>query len=137
LQAMRKLRIVKKWSSSRSHLLLIGLGMKKRNIFAELMTGIEEMDKHREGKITLKTHRLEKSGLPRMNGKIIREVREGLNMSQAVFADLLRINLATLRNWEQGRAKPNDQAITLILLIKKFPDTLQRLAEVTNKASGL
>ncbi len=111
--------------------------MKKRDIFAELMTGVEEIGEHREGKITLKTHKLERSHLPRVTGKMIRELREGLNMSQAIFADLLRTNLATLKNWEQGRAKPNDQAITLILMIKKFPDTLQRLTEVTKKASGL
>lgn len=107
--------------------------MKKRDIFAELMTGVEEMREHREGKITLKTHKLERSQLPTVTGKMIREVREQLHMSQAVFADLLRTNLATLRNWEQGRAKPNDQAITLILMIRKFPDTLQRLTEVTTK----
>ena len=111
--------------------------MKKRSLFAELMSGVEEMGEHREGKITLKTHKLERSSLPRVTPKMIREVRESLNMSQAVFADILRTNLASLRNWEQGRAKPNDQAITLILLIKKFPDTLQRLTEVTKKASGL
>ena len=111
--------------------------MKKRDIFAELMTGVEEMGQHREGKITLKTHKLEKHHLPSVTGKMIREVREDLHMSQAVFADLLCTNLGTLRNWEQGRVKPNDQAITLILMIKKFPDTLQRLTTVTKKVSGL
>ena len=110
--------------------------MKKRNIFSELMTGVEEMGLHREGKITLKTHKLKKSQLPRVTGKMIREVREDLHMSQPVFADLLNTNLATLKNWEQGRAKPNDQAVTLILLIRKFPDTLQRLMEVTKRAAG-
>lgn len=109
--------------------------MKKRDIFAELMTGVEEMGSHRQGKITLRTHKLKKSHLPRVTGKMIRELRVELNMSQPVFADLLNTNSSTLKNWEQGRAKPNDQAITLILLIKKFPDTLQRLLE-TKRAAG-
>jgi putative transcriptional regulator len=35
-----------------------------------------------------------------------------------------------LEKWEQGRTKPNDQAATLIMLVRKFPDTLQRLKEL-------
>jgi len=110
--------------------------MKNRDIFNELMTGVEEMRQHREGKITLRTHKLEKSHLPKVTGKMIKNLREHLHMSQAVFADLLKINLATLRNWEQDRSRPNDQAIALILMIRRFPDTLQRLMDVTKRASG-
>jgi hypothetical protein len=35
-----------------------------------------------------------------------------------------------LEKWEQGRAKPNKQAAALILLARKFPDTLKRLAQL-------
>ena len=38
--------------------------------------------------------------------------------------------LRTLENWEQGRAKPNAQAALLINLVKQYPDTVQRLAEI-------
>jgi putative transcriptional regulator len=44
-----------------------------------------------------------------------------------VFARQLRVNERTLEKWEQGRAKPNKQAATLILLVRRFPDTLKRL----------
>jgi hypothetical protein len=30
----------------------------------------------------------------------------------------------------QGRAKPNPQAAALVLLVRKYPDTLERLEEV-------
>jgi putative transcriptional regulator len=46
-----------------------------------------------------------------------------------VFARKLRINLRTLEKWEQGRAKPNPQA-ALVLLVRKYPDTLARLDEL-------
>jgi putative transcriptional regulator len=36
----------------------------------------------------------------------------------------------TLENWEQGRARPNAQAVLLINLVKRFPDTLERLAAI-------
>ena len=46
------------------------------------------------------------------------------------FAVYLRTNVRTLENWEQGRAKPNAQAALLINLVKRFPDTVQRLAAI-------
>jgi transcriptional regulator with XRE-family HTH domain len=44
-----------------------------------------------------------------------------------VFARKLRINERTLEKWEQGRAKPNPQAAALVLLERRYPDTLERL----------
>jgi len=51
-------------------------------------------------------------------------------LSRPVFARYLRTNSRTLENWEQGRAKPNAQAALLIRLVEKYPDTVERLAEV-------
>lgn len=42
----------------------------------------------------------------------------------------LRTNPRTLENWEQGRAKPNAQAALLINLVKRYPDTVERLAAI-------
>jgi putative transcriptional regulator len=39
-------------------------------------------------------------------------------------------NNRTPENWEQGRAKPNAQAALLINLVKRFPDTVERLAAI-------
>ena len=65
-----------------------------------------------------------------VNSQFIRETRERLKVSRGVFARQLRVNKRTLEKWEQGRAKPNKQAAALILLTRKFPDTLQRLAQL-------
>ena len=53
-----------------------------------------------------------------------------LNLSRALFAGYLRTNVRTLENWEQGRAQPNAQAALLIRLVQRFPDTVNRLAEI-------
>jgi putative transcriptional regulator len=45
-----------------------------------------------------------------------------------VFAAYLRTNVRTLENWEQGRARPNAQAALLIHLVRRYPDTVERLA---------
>jgi putative transcriptional regulator len=45
----------------------------------------------------------------------------------AIFARRLRVSPRTLEAWEQGRAKPNAQAAALILMVRKYPDTLDKL----------
>ena len=101
--------------------------MAKRNIFAELMEGVSEMKQHREGKVTLRSYKVEVSPLPKVDAKVIRDTRKKLHCSRAVFARKLRINECTLEKWEQGRAKPNPQAAALVLLVRRYPDTLARL----------
>jgi putative transcriptional regulator len=41
----------------------------------------------------------------------------------------------TLEKWEQGTITPNDQAAALILLVRKYPDTLQRLEDISTLGS--
>jgi putative transcriptional regulator len=107
--------------------------MAKRNVFEDLMEGVAAMKSQREGKLTLRSYRVEVSPLPKVDSKLIRETREKLRCSRAVFARRLRINERTLEKWEQGRAKPNPQAAALVLLVRRFPDTLSRLDEVSQR----
>src|SRR5437016_14158331 len=104
--------------------------MSKRKIFDEMMEGVAAMKSHREGKITLRTYNVETTPLPKVDSKLIRDTRKRLHCSRAVFARKLRINERTLEKWEQGRAKPNAQASALVLLVRKYPDTLERLERV-------
>lgn len=100
---------------------------RKRVLFDELMDGIDAMRQEREGKITLRTHEIEDLPPVTIDAQLIRETREQLQVSRAVFARRLRVSPRTLENWEQGRAKPNAQAAALILMVRRYPDTLQRL----------
>ena len=103
---------------------------KKRNIFEELVQGIEEINQHIVGKITLKTYTVESRPMQEVTPEIIRETREKLNLSRPVFAHELHVSPRTLEKWEQGKTKPNDQAATLIMMVRKFPDTLQRMKQL-------
>ncbi len=104
--------------------------MTKRKIFGELVEGIAAMKSHRAGKLTLRNYKVETAPLPKVDSKLIRDTRRRLHCSRAVFARKLRINERTLEKWEQGRAKPNPQAAALVLLVRKYPDTLERLDRV-------
>ena len=104
--------------------------MAKRDIFGELMEGVAAMKSYREGKLTLRSYKVAAAPLPKVDSKLIRDIRKRLRCSRAVFARRLRINERTLEKWEQGRAKPNPQAAALVLVVRRYPDTLARLGEV-------
>ncbi|EUB75742.1 hypothetical protein PMI27_001918 [Pseudomonas sp. GM41(2012)] len=103
----------------------------KRDIFAELMEGLEALADERQGKVTLRTHKVKLPKLVPITAEEVVAIRQQLNLSRSVFAMYLRTNTRTLENWEQGRAQPNAQATTLIRLVERFPETVEQLAVLT------
>ncbi len=103
---------------------------RKRDLFAELSEGMTALAEARQGKRTLRTHAVEFKAAPEVTPQELMRVRQHLKISRALFAVYLRTNVRTLENWEQGRAKPNAQAALLINLVKRFPDTVERLASI-------
>ena len=99
-----------------------------RDVFAELVEGFDALAAERQGKATLRSHKVQLSELAAVSADGLVTLRERLNMSRPVFAMYLRTNARTLENWEQGRAKPNAQATTLIRLVQKYPETVEHLA---------
>jgi len=104
--------------------------MTKRNLFAELTEGFDALAAERQGKVTLRHHRVEEHLAPELSAAELIELRQRLNLSRTVFARYLRTNERTLENWEQGRARPNAQAALLIRLVERYPDTVDRLAAI-------
>lgn len=103
---------------------------KRRNISKEIIQSVNEFTKFDEGKITLRTHKFTKKPRPKINADLIRATREKLHMSRAVFALKIHTSLRTLEKWEHGETIPNDQAAVLILMVRKYPDTLKRLEKI-------
>lgn len=104
----------------------------KRKLYDELMEGIGAMRNERAGKITLRTHEVKDLPPLEASADVIRDTRESIHVSRAVFARQLRVSTRTLENWEQGRARPNAQAAALILMVRKYPDTFKRLQSLRN-----
>lgn len=102
--------------------------MIKRNIFSELMEGFDALEDARQGKVTLRTSEVEQKAPPVMTAAGVRAVREKLRVSQPVFARKLRTNPQTIKNWEQGTAKPNAQAAILLSLIDRNPSLIDDIA---------
>ena len=49
--------------------------MAKRNVFGELMEGVAAMKGHREGKLTLRSYKIDPAPLPKVDSKLIRDTR--------------------------------------------------------------
>jgi putative transcriptional regulator len=102
----------------------------KRTLYDELREGFSAMESERGGTLTLKRIHIADLAAPTIEPGELRQLREGLNVSRAVFARAIRTNPRTVESWEQGRSKPNTHAALLIKLVEKFPETLDHLQAV-------
>jgi putative transcriptional regulator len=81
----------------------------------ELIASMKEAAAHaRGGKV--RGMRLTKLDVPD-----VKAIRRSLRMSQHRFAVAYRIPLPTLKNWEQGRRRPDAPAAAYLLAIKRRP----------------
>jgi len=54
----------------------------------------------------------------------VRRIREQYGLTQDKFARLIGISVATLRNWEQGRRRPEGAARVLLHVAAKHPEAV-------------
>jgi putative transcriptional regulator len=56
----------------------------------------------------------------------VRAIRARLGLSQSAFAARFGLPVGTVRDWEQGRAVPDQAARVLLAVIAKEPDAVLR-----------
>jgi len=93
------------------------------NDFALLVDSIKEAGKIQRG------HQKESRRFE-MNAPDIRAIREHSNKTQADFAYMIGVSVATLRNWEQGRRKPEGPALALLKIVSKNPEYVEQILTV-------
>lgn len=57
----------------------------------------------------------------RIDAAQVKEVRAATGLSQDKFAKIIDVQVATLRNWEQGRREPTGPARALLRAIRNDP----------------
>ena len=62
----------------------------------------------------------------------VRQVRTNMGLSQAQFATKFGFPPATLRNWEQGRSRPDAPTRVLLAVIARHPEAVE---DVLRRAS--
>ena len=55
----------------------------------------------------------------------VKAIRQKLGKSQSQFALMIGVSIATLRNWEQGRRRPDGPARALLAVAAKNPEAVQ------------
>lgn len=107
----------------------------KRNLFAELMEGVDAMKAHRERKITLRTKTVAVPEIKESPGaEYFVAAREKFNVSRAVWANMLRVSPRTVEKWEQG-GQVSPLAATFVELVTEYPDTIERLQTLPRRVS--
>jgi len=89
----------------------------KKELFEELVASIKEGGAIMRGeKSPSRTYDLTSPN--------VQAIRQQYGLSQEKFAKLLSISVATLRNWEQGRRKPEGPARVLLMVAAKHPQAI-------------
>lgn len=58
----------------------------------------------------------------RIDAPAVKAVREQIGLSQSEFAQLMRVSVKTLQNWEQNRRTPTGPAAALLKIVTSAPD---------------
>jgi len=56
----------------------------------------------------------------------VKAIRQKLKMTQSQFADAFGFPIATLRDWEQGRSRPDTSARAYLTVIEREPKAVER-----------
>ncbi|WP_369856234.1 helix-turn-helix domain-containing protein [Candidatus Thalassolituus haligoni] len=91
--------------------------MSKRDIGAEILGGIREIQQYKKGTVQLKTTALSEPSPPQV-------IRSKLKMSQSAFAG---VSMRTLQDWEQGRREPPGPAVALLRIAEQHPEVFTQL----------
>lgn len=89
----------------------------KKELFEELLASV------REGGEILRGVRTPARSF-HFDGPDVRRLREKHGFSQSRFAALMGISVGTLRNWEQGRRKPEGSARVLLKVVERHPEAV-------------
>ena len=91
----------------------------KEDDFGELVTSIKEAGDIKRGSRT-------PSRIFEIGPVDIKAVRQRLQRSQPEFALMIGVSVATLRNWEQGRRRPEGPARALLKVAAEDPDAVEK-----------
>ena len=107
---------------------------KRRNVAAEIIADLKELHATLKAgtplqeKYTVRTVRaVPEPG--RYDAAGVREARELVGVSQAVFAQMLGVSAALVRSWECGQRKPAPIARRLLDLVRANPSGWRAMVE--------
>lgn len=98
----------------------------KMSLFEQLESGLRDSIAFSRGELNLKTTELP-APPPPVHPAQVRAIREGLKMSQAMFAATVNVSTKTVQSWEQGARRPSDAALRMLQVIRDQPQVVERI----------
>ena len=99
--------------------------------YDEIFKGLNEVLEDVQGKRTLRSHAYSIAPIPEYDAKEIKNIRNGLNMSQAIFAGFLGVSLKTVEAWEAGRKSPGGPARRILYMVQIDPELPEKYSIIT------
>jgi putative transcriptional regulator len=87
----------------------------EKNLFDDLVQSLKEAQAITQGEMAA-SRRFE-AALPD-----VKAVREKIGLTQSEFAQLMRVSVKTLQNWEQRRRHPTGPAAALLKIVSTAPE---------------
>ena len=84
-------------------------------LFDDLMESVQQMDEIQRGE-------RQPSREFTVDAVHVKAIRQATGLTQAKFAKMIDVQLATLRNWEQGRRSVPGPAIRLMSIVERHPE---------------
>jgi len=92
-----------------------------KRAFDKIMQGIGEARAYLEGTADKRRYRVH------VPEKInVKKIRQRLGLSQEAFAQTYGFPLSAVRDWEQGRRRPERSARILLKIVEKEPEAVTR-----------
>ncbi len=86
----------------------------KDELFNDLEASVQEM-------VGILRGQVQASRVTVVDSPDVKRIRDGYHLSQGEFAAMLGISVKTLRNWEQGRRRPEGPARVLLRVAARHP----------------
>ena len=90
-----------------------------KTLFEDLLSSLHEAKVISKGKAAA-SRRFE------VSAPDAKAVREQIGLSQSEFAQLMRVSVKTLQNWEQHRRNPTDPAAALLKIMSTAPEVAMK-----------
>lgn len=87
-----------------------------KEIFDGLVTSLKEA-------VAISKGEMEPSRVFRIDPVDVKAIREKAGLSQSELANMMRVSVRTLQNWEQGRRRPTGPASALIRIFEMAPES--------------
>lgn len=106
--------------------------MKRKNVADELIASLTQArDLLRAGRAEQLSRRMVRQVPPPhiYTSAAVQELRGNLNVSQAIFADVLGVSTVLVQAWEQGKRRPSHLACRLLDVISRDLPAWRRFAD--------